>query len=43
MSHAHQVGANLVISYMGEDDHIHTITLLDVSRTALKAGDFLFA
>jgi Ca2+-binding RTX toxin-like protein len=42
MSHARQVGANVEISYLGEDDLTHIITLLDVSRASLKAGDFLF-
>lgn len=42
MSHARQVGANVEISYMGDDDRTHILTLLDVSRSALKAGDFLF-
>lgn len=42
MGHTVQVGRDVVISYVGEDDLTHTITLLDVSRTSLKAGDFMF-
>ena len=42
MSHAAQVGANTVITYRGDEGYDHTITLLDVIKTSLKADDFLF-
>ena len=42
MRHAVQVGKNVVITYSGDDGSPHTITLLDISRSALKSDDFLF-
>lgn len=41
-NHVQQVGADVVITYVGVDHQSHTITLLNVSMASLKANDFLF-
>ncbi|MFN3585070.1 calcium-binding protein [Phenylobacterium sp.] len=42
LSHATQVGKDVVIVYQGEDGAQHTLTLLNLLKSSLKDGDFLF-